>query len=377
MEQKPIPSNPNPVDVTKKDRFAGIKEFLKKRPPKKRLMMVGGIAGAVLLIGGAMAFTLIEPSEELYEPDVVSTYVPPPEPVYSALTGIETTEELAARPVTGAMIENSIDARPQSGLQEAGIVYEAIAEGGITRFLALYQEAKPDNIGPIRSARPYYVRWAAGYDARYLHSGGSGAALALIRSLDMKDLDHGKYGNQIASRVSNRYAPHNVYTSMDRIDSLSKELGYTSSKFTGFERKEDDKPTAESPATASRIEFNISSANYNTYYTYDEDKNEYSRFMAGLPHKDQESGKQIKPKVVIGLVMSYGIHSNRIHSIYENVGSGEAFIFQDGKVTKATWKKASDTAALELEDANGDPIELNAGQKWVTAIPSGRIKYTP
>ncbi len=376
MEQKP--TSTAPVDVTKKDRLAGIKKFLKKRPPKKRLILVAGISGAVLLIGAAMAFTLIEPSiTEVYEPTVVSTYVAPPEPVYSPLTGIETNEELASRAVTGVMIENSIDARPQSGLQEAGIVYEAIAEGGITRFLALYQESRPGNIGPIRSARPYYVRWAAGYDARYLHSGGSGEALALIQSLGIKDLDHGRYSDRIASRVSNRYAPHNVYTSMDKIDSLSNELGYTASEFTGFERKEDEKPTTEAPATASRIDFNISSANYNTYYTYDATSNSYSRFMAGLPHTDQESGKQITPKVVIGLIMSYGIHPNRVHSQYANVGSGEAFIFQDGKLTKATWTKESDTASLLLTDANGKAVPLNAGQKWITAIPSGRINYTP
>ena len=99
--------------------------------------------------------------------------------------------------------------------------------------------------------------------------------------------------------------------------------------------------------------------------------------MAGIPHSDQETGKQITPKVVIGLIMNYGIHPDRIHSQYSNVGSGEAMIFQDGKVIKATWSKASDTASLEIKDANGKPVPLNAGQKWITAIPSGRINYTP
>src|SRR5690606_3743587 len=108
--------------------------------------------------------------------------------------------------------------------------------GGITRFLALFQEAKPANIGPIRSARPYYVRWAASYDARYVHSGGSGEALALIQSMGVKDMDHGRYGERLASRVSFRYAPHNVYTSMDRIDTLGAELGFNSSQFMPFER---------------------------------------------------------------------------------------------------------------------------------------------
>lgn len=377
MEQQPISTQPS-IDVTKHNRFDNLKAFLKKKPPKKRLLTVLAISGGVLLIGSAMAFTLIKPVEtEIFEPNVVSTYVPPPEPIYSPLTGIETTEDLANRPVTGVMIENSIDARPQSGLQEAGVVFEAIAEGGITRFMALYQESRPGNIGPIRSARPYYVEWAAGFDARYVHSGGSGEALALIQSLGIKDLDHGRYGERIASRVSSRYAPHNVYTNMDRIDSLGNELGYTSSDFKAFTRKEDSKPTAEKPATATRIDFAISSANYNTYYTYDAATNSYKRFMAGLPHLDQESGKQITPKTVIALVTTYGINPNRIHSIYKTVGTGELIVFQDGVSQKGTWRKENQKAPLEFLDSAGNPLELNAGQSWITAIPTGRVTSTP
>lgn len=375
MEQK----NANtPIDVTKKPRFSKIKSIFQKKPSKKHIIIFASIC-SVVLIGGILALRFFGPkaAEPNPVPQIESTYVPPPTTKASPLTGIETEPSLAERPVTGVMIENSIDARPQSGLQEAGIVYEAIAEGGITRFLALYQEAKPANMGPIRSARPYYVRWAAGYDARYVHSGGSGEALALIRTLGIKDMDHGRYGEQLASRVSYRYAPHNVYTSMDRIDTLGTSLGFTSSNFTAFARKDDSKPTTESPATAKTINFNISSANYNTSYTYDEASNSYLRNMAGQPHKDQDSGKQITPKVVVALVMAYGIHPDRVHSAYDNVGSGKALIFQDGKMIEANWSKSSDTASVEIKDATGKDIELNRGQTWITAIPDGRISYTP
>jgi hypothetical protein len=390
MEQKQNTSRP--VDVTKKDRLSGIKAFLKKRPKRKEFLTFLAIAGGVLLAGSAAAFTLIDnPVEEPEEPVVVSTYVAPPPEFYSPLTGILTDEASSKRPVTAVMIENSIDARPQSGLQEAGIVYEAIAEGGITRFLAVYQEAKPGNIGPIRSARPYYVRWAAGYDARYLHSGGSGEALALIQALGIKDMDHGRYSDRVASRVSSRYAPHNVYTSMDRIDALGNELGFTTSEYTPFARKKvvekkevvvDPAATPAEPAapatyTATKINFDISGANYNTSYTYDPTTNTYARVMAGRPHTDQDSGKQITPTVVIALQMAYSINPNGIHSVYQNVGTGEALIFQDGMVIKATWSKSSDKASLELKDANGKPVELNAGQTWITAIPPGRTTYAP
>src|SRR5690606_5642883 len=111
------------------------------RPSKEKLLLIIGIGLGVLVAAAIiLRFFGPKPNATLFEPDVVSNYVPPPEPVYSPLTGLETTEELAKRPVTAVMIENSLDARPQSGLAEAGIVFEAIAEGGITRFLALFQE---------------------------------------------------------------------------------------------------------------------------------------------------------------------------------------------------------------------------------------------
>ena len=376
MEQKNRETK-KPIDVTKKDQFAGIKRYLKKRPPKKRLIIVSSASVLVLIAGSLYAFTQIKPDQTLNpEPEVVSTYVAPPPTFTSPLTGLLTDEESSNRRVTGIMIENSIDARPQSGLEEAGIVFEAIAEGGITRFLALYQEAKPANIGPIRSARPYYVRWVAGYDAAYVHSGGSGEALALIRTLGVKDLDQGRFGEQIASRVSSRFAPHNVFTSMERIDSVASSQGYISSDFTPFIRKEATPPTVESPITAKNISFDISGANYNTSYAYRAETNDYARVMAGLPHKDQDSGKQITPEVIIALEMTYGYHPNGVHGTYDNIGSGSALIFQDGRVIEATWKKSEDKSSLKLTDSKGKDIELNPGQTWITAIPPGRTSYT-
>jgi hypothetical protein len=378
MELKKVSQTTKTVDVTKKDRFGKIKSYLHKRPPKKRLILVSAVAAFVLLAGSAAAFTLISnPVQENPEPEVVSTYIAPPEPVFSPLTGSKVTEEQAKRPVTGIMIENSIDARPQSGLADAGIVFEAIAEGGITRFLALYQESRPGSIGPIRSARPYYVEWARGYDASYLHVGGSPEGLALIRSLGVKDLDQSTYGDRIASRVSSRYAPHNMYSDFDRIDSLNTELGYTSSEFTPFTRKEPAVADPAIPLTATKINFDISGANYNTSYTYNVETNSYPRVMASRPHSDQNTGNQISPNVVVAMITDYGINANRIHSVYRTTGTGEILVFQDGNVTKGTWRKASQTASLEFLNSAGEPMELNAGQTWITAIPAGRVSYTP
>ncbi len=378
MEEEHIPKEP--LDVTKKRRFESVINYLKRRPSRKRLLIVSSVSLAVLLVGvlGLRFFgpTGAEPNPM---PVISKKKFIPPKPILKAspLTGVMVSPALADRAVTGIMIENSLAARPQSGLSDAGVVFEAIAEGGITRFLALYQEAQPTNIGPIRSARPYYVQWVAGFDAAYVHSGGSGEALQLIKTLGIKNMDHGIYGNSVASRVSYRFAPHNVYTSMAKLDAKRKVLGFNTSNFTPFERKKDTLPTEATPATAVTINFNISGAYYNTQYIYDAVTNSYKRNMAGKPHIDKGNGKQIMPKVVIALETTYGIHPDRIHSVYKTIGSGDVLVFQDGMVTKGKWHKQSAKAPLTFTNTSGKALRLNVGQTWITAIQTGRTTYKP
>ncbi len=377
-----------PVDVAKKSSvFSRLIQSFHNLPPKHRLAIVSGV-GLGVLISGVVAIQFFWPKAPEPEPlpAIESTYTPPPPPapvvITSKLTGAVVEQALSERNVTGIMIENSIDARPQSGLVDAGVVFEAIAEGGITRFLALFQEAQPDYIGPIRSARPYYVRWASGFDAGYVHSGGSGEALALISTLSVKDMDHGKVGKGSFDRVTNRFAPHNVYTSMARLDALRTSLGYPASNFEGFERiappKEGEAVKSQGTGEkASSIAFDISSTNYNTSYTYVAETNSYNRVMAGRPHTDERSGKQISPTVVIALEATYGIHGDGVHSVYGNIGTGEVTVFQNGEVIHGTWSKPSDTAPLKFKTASGEPLLLQPGQTWITAIHNKRYSSAP
>ncbi len=286
----------------------------------------------------------------------------------SPLTGVEVTAEQAARPVVGMMVENSPEARPQSGIKGAGVVFEAIAEGGITRFLLLYQENLPSLIGPVRSLRPYYLHWALGFDAGIGHVGGSPEALKQIKSLGGRDLDQFANGNSYY-RSSDRYAPHNVYTTPDRVDALMKAKGYTSSSFTPFARKAD--APAATP-TASTISVSISSALFNPTFTYNVATNSYLRAQAGAVHIDRESKAQIEPKVVIVMKTTYGLADSQGHLDIKTVGSGDALIFQDGVETNATWSKADQKAALTFKDVNGADVKLNTGQTWIIALPSDK-----
>lgn len=350
-----------------------IKYWFNKRSKKQKIAIILLLI-ATLAASSFGIYKILAKSPPAPAPVVVEQVKEPPKPTTKAsrLTGVEIPIELDELPVTGIMIENSPDARPQSGLTDAGMVFEAVAEGGITRFLALYLESKPDFVGPVRSVRPYYLSWLQGFDAGVAHAGGSAVALEKIRNEGIKDLDQfsntGPY-----QRVSGRYAPHNLYTSLNALIELQKSKGFTSSKFTSFPRKLD---TPITPTTAKSVDIKISSTLYNTHYDYDAATNSYLRVLAGKPHIDERSGKQINPKVVIALVLSQGREG--VHTTYNTVGSGRAFIFQDGGVTVGTWSKASDKEQLLIGDANGAPLGLNAGQTWLTAVGAeNKVVYLP
>ncbi len=286
------------------------------------------------------------------------------EKIYSPLTGVEITEEQANRPLTAIMIENSVDARPQSGLNDAGIVFEAIAEGGITRFATIFQEDTPKEIGPVRSLRPYYLDWLRPFNPTIAHVGGSQKALKLVHDGTWKDMDQFANGKSFW-RSTDRKAPHNVYTSFEKIDIFNNSKKYNLEDFPSFPRKDDQKP--QSP-TVSAINLNISSKPYNSVFTYNPTNNSYLRSQGGAPHLDK-AGKQIEPKVVIAMISSYSIvQEDGSRSAYKTTGSGEAVIFQDGTATPVTWYKPTQSEQITFKDSSGSEVKLNRGQTWTTVL---------
>jgi len=190
--------------------------------------------------------------------------------------------------------------------------------------------------------------------------------------LGVKDLDQ-FFNSGAYWRISERFAPHNMYTSFDRLDNLNTSKGYTSSKFTPLERKKD---TPQTP-TASVIDFSVSGPTYNPHFQYDQTTNSYKRSQAGTAHVDLKSGSQISSKVIVALVMSRGT-SDGYHSSYTDVGSGKAYVFQDGIVSEGTWAKADRKGALTLTDKNGLSLKINAGQTWITLVGAASdVVYRP
>ena len=340
---------------------------------RKHRVLILSIVG-VLFIGfvttAVIAFLYKKPVQ--VRPVAVKTVTPTPAPkpavkYYSPLTGEKVTSEaVTTAPVTAVMIENSPDARPQSGLKDSGIVFEAIAEGGITRFLVLYQQEKPGLIGPVRSIRLYDAEWVAPFSASVGHVGGSMGGLAEIRNGSYRDMD--QFFNAASYyRSSDRYDPHNVYTTSTLLDALNAKKGYASSAFTGFTRV-DGKP-ATTP-TATNISITISSALYNSTYTYDKTTNTYARSQAGAPHLDRESG-QITPTVVVAMrVDEQTVLQDGYREQITTIGSGPATIFQNGTATAVTWHKPSKTSQITFTDVTGTDVPLVRGQTWLAAVPN-------
>ncbi|WP_341784449.1 DUF3048 domain-containing protein [Lactococcus formosensis subsp. formosensis] len=294
-------------------------------------------------------------------------------PVRSELTGLETTADKAKRPITAVMVENSPEARPQSGLKDAGVVFEAVAEGGITRFVALYQEAQPDLIGPVRSIRPYFVEWTAGFDAGLAHVGGSELALNIVKSGDyVADLDQFKAPEGIFWRSEDRVAPHNMYTKMSGLDKYMAKLDKKKSDFQSWDRQalNSDKTESDLPA-AQAIRLPVSTGIFEVSYHYDTASKTYQRFQGGEAHQDREKG-QISPDVVIAIMVNQKLSADGNHMDIETTGTGKAYIFRNGKVQEGNWAKSNAQTNIRFTDGQGNKIPLKSGQTWITAIDNSR-----
>lgn len=289
------------------------------------------------------------------------------------LDGMMYAPEDANRHPLAVMVENHTQARPHTGLDEASIIYEAIAEGGITRFLAIYGPLTPDKVGPVRSARTYYLDWDLEYDAFYAHCGGNIDALDLIPQLGIKDLDQFSVGSKAYWRENRggRATEHTMYTDTKKLYSEAKDKGWdiTKSDFTSLEFKNDlDK--AQRP-TSQTVKVNFSTEPYNVTWKYDPESNEYLRYVGATAHKDEKNDKQLKAKNIIVQVVNRTATTTKINEPgwnMDTVGEGKAKIYLDGKEIEAKWKKTSEKARTLFYDAQGKQIKFNPGVFWYEIV---------
>ena len=345
---------------------------------KTKRTWVSVVTGLLIVGGGVAAYAFRPQARVQVAPTPVAaaaqTVAPTPTPRLSLLTGLAVEPGLADRPITSVIIENHPDARPQSGLAQAGIVYEALAEGGITRFQAFFQDQRPAVIGPVRSLRTYFVDWGLEYGAPVAHAGGNADAMDLVGPLKMKDINALSFASSGFYRTTDRVAPHNLYTSSDKLDALMSRLGFAKpSTYVPGPRKPDS-PTATAPHP--NIHINYSYNGYQVDYAYDQSRNDYARTLAGTPHVDRNGGAQIHVKNVVVLYVptSYGYTRTQEQTvIMQTVGTGRAVVMRDGQAVTGTWSKASHAARTVLTGDDGQEIALNAGNTWFSVVPTGNV----
>ena len=306
------------------------------------------------------------------------------------LSGLEISDKvLNSRPLA-IMVENTPDARPQSGLINADVVFEVEDEYGITRFVAVFSSYDSDMVGPVRSARPYYAEIARSFDPVYVFWGTAPIFYKVIENLGLDYLsplgdESGNSsiaanfvdGNGVDSkRDSSRVAPHNAYMFTPKIKELASDQGY---KPEGGQSSFHFKLDAAEPdrGDISKITIDYSNPQYKSLFEYDSKNNNYMKSVAGSPSTDRESGEQIAVNNVIVMVTDIKNSGDSSgHMLVRTTQEGEAFYFFDGKVVEGIWSRSSALDPFTFKDKDGNVVLFNRGHTWVGVISGiDRVDY--
>lgn len=263
------------------------------------------------------------------------------------------------------MIDNYYKARPQSGLDKADLVYEIIAEGGITRFLALFYSQEVEKIGPVRSARYYFVQLARGYNSPYAHAGGSTDGLQTIQKLKVKDLDEINNSGAYFWRDNTRKAPHNLYTSTEKLVAGAKSKGYAlvplqtmplGTSWTGTSHRD--------------LKLDYSTANSTYIVTWHYNGQEYERMINGEQHVMADKAPIKAQNILIFAAPTRDVVKQVLVSEVDIIGKGELLYFIGGQQLKGSWEKVSAEAPIHFKDEQGQLIKIKDGQTWIQVCPS-------
>jgi hypothetical protein len=303
---------------------------------------------------------------------------PPPTPiplVAAPLTGRLVPLEWAQRHPIAVMVDDHVDARPQAGFNAASVVWQAPAEGGVPRYMLVFQERIPEAVGPIRSAREYYIEWAAELDAMYVHHGGSPQAKETLYRYGngswVYNADGFRWEGRYVFRVDDRIAPHNVMTDGEQLRKLARHIGADDGPIKSPWAFAPDAPRDEHPADGT---ITVRYPYETVTYRYDPLGNRYLRYIDGAkkPQVDIADHQVVAPKNVVILRMYFGAlsdaHPEKKRLEARNVGKGEAWIATNGVTVKGTWRKASPTAPTRLFGPDGEAITLTVGQTFVQVI---------
>jgi hypothetical protein len=323
----------------------------------------GGTEGGSSPDGSQPAKTSTAPAAASNSPEPTAQAAPFRFP----LTGLPTQTKVISRPYV-VMVENSPQSRPQTGLDQADIVFEILAEGEITRFVSVYQSHEAKAIGPVRSIRPYFVEIGAMLDAVIVHAGWSQDAMNILSSRKLAHLDQVYGDHAYYWRASDRKAPHNLYTS---VELMAK--GATDRKFRkewnapqlAFAKEEALSPLSGPEALHIEIPY---IRGYVVSYEYDKAAGMYKRSMDGSPHLDKETGEQLRTRNLLVLEARHSVLDKEGRRSVDVFGPGKGTLLQQGRSQAITWEQKNSMLRVF---ADGKEMPLLPGNTWIQVVPEG------
>ncbi len=288
------------------------------------------------------------------------------------LDGVVVATEDSNKVPACVMIENAAfdGVRPQAGLSAAQVVYEVIVEGGITRLMAVFGGEKAEAVGPVRSARDTYLEFASEYNCAYAHAGGSFTAMQAIRNFKLRDVD-GLMEGKWFWRDSNKYSPHNLFTSTDNLYTAIKDGHSWNDEpvFAVWNFVDDSNITGGEAAVEVNVAFGGS---YDVQWLYNAEQKVYERKNGGVLQTDENTGSTLSTHNVIVQHVPEGNYiegKGRVN--FAVTGEGVVDIFRNGEHVTGTWKKADRLDRTRFFDAEGKEIALARGSSWVEIVPTG------
>lgn len=295
------------------------------------------------------------------------------------LTGEKVSEDKSDLRPYCVMINNHPDARPCVGLSQASIIYEALAEGGITRMMAVFNDVDGVTVGSLRSARPYYISMAQAYDAIYVHAGGSEQAYSDIKSLGIDNIDgvRGARSGEAScyyrdkTRLSQgKNVEHTLFADGSKLASFAAnnyELKHSSSYDTGYGLK--FSADAASQCTSSAADFTVPYGYYKTTFKYNADKKCYNAFISGTEYADGGNNSSIDLANVIVLNIPTKTIDSYGRQAMEMTGSGTGYFFTGGKYVEINWSRADRADNFHYTLKDGTPLNLSIGKTWISIAP--------
>lgn len=275
------------------------------------------------------------------------------------------------RPIA-VMIDNHNLAWPQGGLNEAYMVYEIIAEGGETRLMALFKGANVEKIGPVRSARHYFLDYAMENDAIYAHFGESPQAKSDITKFSIHDIDGIAEDGTTFWRVKDKSAPHNAATSTEKLLQSAKNKNYrTTSTKESVLNYVTDEVNLENGQGAISVTIPHSTLQV-VKYVYDEENKVYERYARNKSQKDWTSGKTVTTKnIIITFCDNYTLadKENKGRQGLKNIGTFDGYYITNGKAIKIKCIKEDRDEQTRYEDLEGNEIKVNDGNTFVQICP--------